>query len=100
MSEITRIIPEASRLKDASWMRLPPAERDRAIRRLFLSVFNTAEGKEVLTLLLMDLYAFREAHDTEAQILKSFSTRFLKERLGVSDPQALTCAILTTARGD
>jgi hypothetical protein len=87
-------------LKEASYMALPTDQRAAAIIRLFRQVFGTRAGLEVLNLLLMDLYAFREAPDSDAQALKNYSTRLLKERLGASDQQVITCAIFSTAKGD
>lgn len=97
---ITPTAPLMFTQKEASYMALEAGKRPAAIVRLFRQVFGTRAGLEALNVLLMDLYAFREAPDADAQALKNFATRFMKERLGASDQQVMTCAIFSTAKGD
>ena len=92
--------PEMFVLKEASYMALEKPKREAAIRRLFRQVFETRQGREVLAVILADLHVFSEASNPDAQALRNYATRFLRQRLGVTDPQAITNAILNTARGD
>jgi hypothetical protein len=87
-------------LSEVSYMALEEKQRPAAIRRTFRYVFGTREGREVLAVILADLHFFEEATNPDAQALRNYSMTFLRERLGIKDPQAMTCAILNTARGD
>lgn len=85
-------------LQESTFMRLPEGERAAAIRHLFQEVAGTPQGLQAFTILLMDLYYFREAADEEAVALKNYATRFLRERLGVTDPLLQTSLILSSSR--
>jgi hypothetical protein len=94
-----RLDPVMMGIKDTDLARVKPEERDAYAVTLFRELFTTPRGAQVLMLLLADLRFFGEARNPDEVALKNYATTFIRERLGVTDPQLLTSAILTTIQG-
>lgn len=61
-----------------------PEEQNEILIRMFRDVFNSEEGRLVLTVILEDLYYFATCNNDEARALNNYAKVLLSQRLGIN----------------
>ena len=79
------------------WQERKAEEQREAIRSLFLRVFGSDDGKQVLTIILEDLHFYDPSKMPSDAALSEYAKFLLTERLGARDSYAATEALLGAA---
>ena len=78
--------------------RSDPAAQAALMRELFLNVFSTPEGMQVLGVILEDLFYWKPALDPESVALNQYAKFLLRERLGANNQLALVESLIAMAK--
>lgn len=64
---------------------LTPEEQNKKLQKMFREVFGTKHGRIVLTVILEDLYYFKDCQNDEDRALSNYSKALISQRLGFND---------------